>query len=240
MELHKKLLEVRKSVPYIEKESGEGFQFKYVSSTAVLAALRKAMDDQGLLLIPKVISNEVTFLDRGEGKAKAVFTELVMQYIWVNTEKPGEQIACSWYGQGIDFASERGVGKALTYAEKYFLLKFFNIPTDRDDPDSVQEKVDVSAPLGTSKTAGARPAAKKEEYQRPPEKDDKLLTEGQVKLVWARAYAKWDREEVETELKELIKGRYGVESTKEMTQKQLDDYLEFIDTIVIPQDEELF
>ena len=231
MEIHKKLLEVRKSVPYIEKESGAGFQFKYVSSTAVLAALRKAMDDQGLLLIPKVISNSVTFLDRGEDKAKAVFTELVMEYTWVNTEKPGEQIACSWYGQGIDFASERGVGKALTYAEKYFLLKFFNIPTDRDDPDSVQEP---------ALPAGQKPAAKKEEYQRPPEKDDKLLTEGQVKLVWARAYAKWDREVVETELKDLIKTRYKIESTKDMTQKQLDDYLEFIDTIVIPQDEELF
>jgi hypothetical protein len=161
MEIHKKLLEVRKSVPYIEKESGAGFQFKYVSSTAVL----------------KVISNSVTFLDRGEDKAKAVFTELVMEYTWVNTEKPGEQLACSWYGQGIDFASERGVGKALTYAEKYFLLKFFNIPTDRDDPDSVQEP---------ALPAGQKPAAKKEEYQRPPEKDDKLLTEGQVKLVWAR------------------------------------------------------
>ena len=235
MELHKKLLEVRKSVPYIEKESGAGFQFKYVSSTAVLAALRKAMDDQGLLLIPKVISNSVTFLDRGEGKAKAVFTELVMEYTWVNTDKPGEQLACSWYGQGIDFASERGVGKALTYAEKYFLLKFFNIPTDRDDPDSVQEKVSAGPPLGTGKQAGAEPA-----YERPPEKDDKLLTEGQVKLVWARAYAKWDKEIVEAELKALIKGRYQIESTKDMTQKQLDDYLEFIDTIVIPDDKELF
>lgn len=35
------------------------------------------------------------------------------------------------------------VGKALTYAEKYFLLKTFNIATNGgSDPDSFQEKSD--------------------------------------------------------------------------------------------------
>lgn len=39
-----------------------------------------------------------------------------------------------------------GIGKALTYAEKYFLLKQFNIPTDNDDPDSFQQRSDQSVP----------------------------------------------------------------------------------------------
>jgi hypothetical protein len=59
---------------------------------------------------------------------------------WVNAEQPEETIECSWYGQGVDIAGEKGVGKALTYSEKYFMLKFFNIPTDKDDPDSFQAK----------------------------------------------------------------------------------------------------
>ena len=42
---------------------------------------------------------------------------------------------------------EKGVGKALTYAEKYFMLKFFNIPTDKDDPDSFQKKRGHTAPV---------------------------------------------------------------------------------------------
>jgi hypothetical protein len=56
-------------------------------------------------------------------------------------------VSCRWYGQGID-SGERGVGKAMTYAEKYFLLKFFNIPTDEDDPDK-SGKAESAAAGGT-------------------------------------------------------------------------------------------
>jgi hypothetical protein len=62
---------------------------------------------------------------------------------WVDTES-GESYTIPWYGQGVDLAGEKGVGKALTYAEKYFILKQFNIPTDKDDPDSFQDKNEKS------------------------------------------------------------------------------------------------
>jgi hypothetical protein len=69
-------------------------------------------------------------------------------------------ITCTWYGQGVDIAGEKGVGKAMTYAEKYFMLKFFNIPTDKDDPDSFQDKLDKEdkedkAPKQQAKTTTA-------------------------------------------------------------------------------------
>jgi len=73
--------------------------------------------------------------------AKEHLTEIEIDYTWINAEEPNEKITCHWYGQGLD-TGEKGVGKALTYAEKYFMLKFFNIPTDKDDPDSFQDKVD--------------------------------------------------------------------------------------------------
>ena len=58
-----------------------------------------------------------------------------MEMEWVDTES-GETLSVPWYAQGVDLAGEKGVGKALTYAEKYFLLKFFHVPTKKDDPDS--------------------------------------------------------------------------------------------------------
>ena len=36
---------------------------------------------------------------------------------WINIHNPSEIVACSWYSQ---MKEEKGVGKALTYAEKYF------------------------------------------------------------------------------------------------------------------------
>jgi len=39
---------------------------------------------------------------------------------------------------------EKGLGSALTYAERYFLLKFFHINTDEDDIDNDARKVEVA------------------------------------------------------------------------------------------------
>lgn len=147
MNIYQKLIEVRKSVPYLKKEN-EGSQYKYVGSSQVLGTLKSKMDEMGLLLIPSVVAHKllespIEIKDVNGNPTKRTityFTELEMEMTWINAEKPDEKITCAWYGQGVDIAGEKGVGKALTYAEKYFMLKFFNIPTDKDDPDSFQEK----------------------------------------------------------------------------------------------------
>lgn len=137
MNIYQKLIEVRKTVPYLQKES-KGYQYNYCGSSQVLSAVRAKMDELGLLLVPRVLSH--TLHPKGEADVKEHLTELEMEFTWVNAEKPEETIVCPWYGQGLD-TGEKGVGKALTYAEKYFMLKFFNIATDKDDPDSFQEKI---------------------------------------------------------------------------------------------------
>lgn len=122
----------------------------------------------GLLLIPSV-SNKTVTVDTYEktdnrGNTKRTvdyFTELEMIFTWVNAEKPDEKIECKWYGQGVDTAGEKGVGKALTYAEKYFMLKFFNIPTDNDDPDSFQSKQDDNPPKPEAPPKQQKPSTKK-------------------------------------------------------------------------------
>lgn len=142
LNLYQKLIEVRKVVPYLKKENS-GFQYKYVSSSQVLGSLKEKMDELGLLLIPQVSEAKFTEILRGKSskgnETVDLLTELKMIFTWINAENPEETgIKCEWYGQGLDTSGEKGVGKALTYAEKYFLLKFFNIPTDKDDPDAFQ------------------------------------------------------------------------------------------------------
>lgn len=149
--IYQKLIEVRKAVTYIQK-ADQGAQYSYTGSSRVLAAVRDKLDELGLLLIPSVVGHNllestVEFKDaKGDVSKRTTtyFTELEMTMTWVNAEKPDETIVSGWYGQGVDIAGEKGVGKALTYAEKYFMLKFFNIPTDKDDPDAFQAKHDSS------------------------------------------------------------------------------------------------
>lgn len=144
-------------VPYLQKES-TGAQYKYVGSSQVLAAVRDKLDELGLLLIPSVtdtnvIPETVEYLDK-DGKPKKTttyFTELTMNMTWVNAESPEETISAPWYAQGVDIAGEKGVGKALTYAEKYFMMRQFNIPSDKDDPDAFQQRNDQRQELGDKK-----------------------------------------------------------------------------------------
>ncbi|MDR3599395.1 MAG: ERF family protein [Desulfosporosinus sp.] len=160
MNVYQKLIEVRKSVPYLQKISS-GAQYQYVGSSQVLASLKEKMDELQLLLIPKVTGHKVSesIVEQHEKDTNNVtkrtttyFTEIDMTMTWVNAEDPKETIECPWYGQGVDISGEKGVGKALTYAEKYFMLKFFNIPTDKDDPDSFQAKHDDKEPMQNPKT----------------------------------------------------------------------------------------
>lgn len=149
MNIYQKLIEVRKVVPYLQKES-EGHQYKYTGSSQVLAAVRKKLDELNLLLIPRIIgtnilSETVESTDKFNNPKKTTtyFTELTMTMTWIDADNPEDKIECPWYAQGVDIAGEKGVGKALTYGEKYFMLKFFNIATDKDDPDSFQAKHDL-------------------------------------------------------------------------------------------------
>ncbi len=154
MTLHEKLIELRKAVPYAQ-EDAQGYQYKYVSGTSLLAVLRPKMDELGVLLIPS--TGEYTWTEtikenqKGEKSALFVVT-LDMTMTWVNAEKPEEKIDVPFSAFGAQDDISKAFGSALTYSERYFLLKFFSIPTDKLDPD-LFEKQNNPKPNPKSKTA---------------------------------------------------------------------------------------
>lgn len=202
MNLYQKLIEVRKAVPYLKKDN-KGFQFQYVSSSQTLGALREAMDAQGVLLVPEILDHAVS--DKATKKeGSQLFTELTMKFTWINAELPEERIECLWYGQGLD-TGEKGTGKAATYAEKYFMLKFFNVPTDKDDPDSFQEKVDAQKPV----------------VETPPTP----VTDAHLKHLEAQIKQHGlDREAI----KNYTAKYFGVEHFKEMTEEQYEALIKVV------------
>ena len=73
-----------------------------------------------------------------KGKEKLDFIVTAkMTYTWINAEEPTDKLVVPWVciGQQTDDIS-KAMGTALTYNERYFLLKFLGIPTDEDDADS--------------------------------------------------------------------------------------------------------
>ena len=54
-------------------------------------------------------------------------------YRFVNTDDPTDFIETTTFAEGID-SQDKGSGKAMTYADKYALMKAYKISTG-DDPD---------------------------------------------------------------------------------------------------------
>ena len=136
MNLYEKLLDIQTRTQAIIKDMtvGEGKQsYKAVSSVQVVEQIRPMMDEHKLLLIPSVTDARVMEGRTSSGTSR-YFTEVFFNMVWHDCES-GEELAVPSYAQGVDLAGEKGVGKAHTYNKKYFLMKFFHIPTPADDPD---------------------------------------------------------------------------------------------------------
>lgn len=134
MTLYQKLLEVQRSIAGLMKDA-QGNAGAYVSGNKVLVPVRAQMDNLGLLLIPEVTEATFTRQDynTSKGSKSEMFCALKIKFTWYDTET-GETLVCDWASSGLN-AWDKGYGSALTYGERYFLLKFFHIPTDRDDVD---------------------------------------------------------------------------------------------------------
>lgn len=133
--LLEKLLAIQTQIDKIIKdEENKSEKYAYTSNEAVLSAVRPLMNEYKLLLVPSVKEAKLH-----EGLTKSgttrFMTEIYYDMRWLDVES-GEDLIVSSYAQGTDLGGERSVGKAATYNEKVFLLKFFHVPTNSDDPDS--------------------------------------------------------------------------------------------------------
>ena len=140
-EIYKKLLEIQKRVKGLAKDK-QGNSYSYVSGSKALGVIRPAMDELGVLLIPEVADATYTRQDysTSKGQKSEMFVSLTMNFVWVDVES-GDTISIKWASSGMN-AWDKGLGSALTYGERYFLLKFFHIQTDYDDVDARQDESD--------------------------------------------------------------------------------------------------
>lgn len=145
MAIFKKLLELQKAVVGLTKDKS-GNSYNYVSGDKILGIVRPQMDKLGLVLIPEVIDSNFNREDytTKNGQKSEMFCSIKMRFTWVDVDS-GETLPCDWASSGMN-AWDKGLGSALTYGERYFLLKFFHIATDRDDvdaPKSIEEEINL-------------------------------------------------------------------------------------------------
>ena len=141
MTLYQKLANIQSSIRGLGQDK-RGNNYTYVSGSKVLNAIKPLMIEQGVILKQEIIdirNERQDYLVGREQKPKSeMLTTVIMKFTWVDTET-GERDENLFAANGQN-DWDKGVGSALTYGERYFLLKYFHIATDEDDCDAPKER----------------------------------------------------------------------------------------------------
>lgn len=140
MNLYQKLVAIQQEVRGAAKDTtaGQGFaSYPYVSGNKIIGMIRPRMDFYGILLVPEIdsIENERIDYQTNKGSKSELLSKVMMTFTWIDAES-GEKLPVKFGANGMN-NWDKGLGSALTYAERYFLLKFFHVPTDEDDVDAL-------------------------------------------------------------------------------------------------------
>lgn len=136
--------------------------YKAVGEADVLAAVKPIEAKHGVYSYPF----ERCIVESGEmisqtkyGERKQLFMRVATVYRFVNVDNPDDFVDIQTYGDGVD-TQDKAPGKAMTYGDKYALLKAYKIQTG-DDPDQTASE-DLS---GVNR--GRRQQKPKEEHPEP-------------------------------------------------------------------------
>ena len=135
--IYQKINEVMKNIEYLTKDDKVEFgttKYKAISEEKVTTAVRDQLVKQGIVIIPVEQESTNKELIRTE-KSVNMLTSVHVKYRIQNIDDVNDFIEVESNGTGVD-TQDKGVGKAMTYAYKYMLLRTFAIPTG-EDPDKI-------------------------------------------------------------------------------------------------------
>lgn len=130
----------------LEVQTTKTSSYKAVSERDILDAVKPAEEKYGVYSYPvqrEVLESNLLETEseyQGKVTRKTTFmTRIKTVYRFVNTEKPDEYIETVTFAEGID-TQDKGSGKAMTYADKYALMKAYKISTGEDPDQTASEE----------------------------------------------------------------------------------------------------
>ena len=158
MNLWQKLAKVRDIADVVAKNKS-GYGYKYVSEDEILSKVKAGLSKYHVSIYPLIDQEAFMIYDRQFTKKKydkATQTWLDdpqmewcvrgnLNYKIVNDDNPTETEVIPWILAGSQSDDAQAFGSALTYANRYFFMKFFNIATPDADPDEWKRKKEEAA-----------------------------------------------------------------------------------------------
>ena len=131
--IYQRLLDVMKEVKGVNKGSAKvNNQYAFVSHDAVARLLHDPLINNGIMMTSSVVDVQQ------DGNR----TSIMLEVLYTNVDKPEDRIKVLFPGYGID-NQDKGIGKAISYAMKYCLLKTFCLETGDDcEKDNIDHRSD--------------------------------------------------------------------------------------------------
>jgi hypothetical protein len=138
--LNAKMAKVMGEISTLQKDAKHQQGWTYVSYSEVSDAIRKAMAKANLGLFVHVV--DIKQVDTPKG----IKSMAVLEFTFADGDT-GAMKVCRWEGEAVDFGTaDKGMAKAYTSTEKYFLMRTFLVSTSDDvEPDDDEGKPPVRA-----------------------------------------------------------------------------------------------
>lgn len=220
MNIYQKMSAITAEISAVAKNLNVGWgkaSYKAVGEADVLAAVKPIEEKHGVYSYPcrrEIVETAIlTTLKQDGTESKQQFMRIATTYRFVNVEEPAEFIDVTTYGDGVD-SQDKAPGKAMTYADKYALLKAYKIITG-DDPDQF-----MSEDLAGKKSKERRTQKSGEQKKPVPGADvlNRLISEKGIES-------------------SFICGLYSVKEIGEMDARKVQNAIEHIDDIKRKQEE---
>ena len=177
--------------------------YKATGEVDVLEAVKPLENKYGIYSYAsnrEIIESDTLTQNTQYGEKNSLFLRMKVTYRFVNTDNPQEYVETVSFAEGID-SGDKASGKAMTYADKYSLMKAYKISTG-EDPDQKES----------------------EEYKKPTKKVAKEIKDNRNAIIH-EAYTKSDK--FKKVLLGVLNGRKSIDN---LSSEEKDSLVEMINT----------
>lgn len=222
MNIYEKLLNITNEIATVNKNLvvGEGkSQYKAVGEADVLKAVKELEFKYKIYSFPKerkIIDSQILVTEKifeNFGKDTTETTRSTKQFLrvetiyrFVNIENPEEYVDVTTYGDGID-SQDKAPGKAMTYSDKYALLKAYKMITGDDPDQNISTENEWKVTNNNKKDI------------------DNLVTDVEAKSIYNLMTRKG------LKVVDELKKNYGIDNTSKLTKEQYMSILNVCNTL---------
>ncbi|KAA0021826.1 ERF family protein [Antrihabitans cavernicola] len=132
--VYEALNRVSKAVGAVRKDDfNQGQKFNFRGIDAVVNAVHAALNEHGVVVIPRVLTVDYLPVTIGRNATPATSVRLLVEYQFIGPA--GDSVTAVVAAEGNDSA-DKGTAKAMSVALRTALLQALMLPTDEPDPDA--------------------------------------------------------------------------------------------------------